>query len=364
MMSLVLSHNEYRNLVNQPDSSGLNPLLYAVRYENLEILECLLNVNDLNLDYQDKVFYFTFWIIKFKKNKLFFYFLKDKNTALHYSVIQRKLKLIDLLIEKGADIDVQNADGKTSLMLAAQNGDEELIDYLLDYGADKNLKDKLGNTALNIAEASGSQKCVHLFKEHRPVKPNAAHMARAKRGTLEKGESNDGAPSASDSNKKFENLFAGSKQTNQDPSARYRMSGIDVESDTSKILSEEKRANKSEKSDSWGNSDEDEDSDQSEEEGNQNVSNLKQIIHEGDKRLESFFGKVDLTNSKEIGIFIWLNKNSRVFLYSKKDIFYLKDSNIEINFNDGKFVHNSFFFFLNYVNIKKIICLKIFEKYR
>jgi ankyrin repeat protein len=54
------------------------------------------------------------------------------------------LEAIDLLIDHGADIDVQNADGRTALMLAAQVGDEELIDYLLDYGADKLIKDNTG----------------------------------------------------------------------------------------------------------------------------------------------------------------------------------------------------------------------------
>ena len=57
------------------------------------------------------------------------------------------MEAIDLLIDHGADIDVQNADGRTALMLAAQVGDEELIDYLLDYGADKLIKDNTGMIA-------------------------------------------------------------------------------------------------------------------------------------------------------------------------------------------------------------------------
>ncbi len=57
--------------------------------------------------------------------------LKDRNTALHYSVIQKKIEAIELLIEHGADIDAQNADGRTPLMLASHSGDEELVDFLL-----------------------------------------------------------------------------------------------------------------------------------------------------------------------------------------------------------------------------------------
>ena len=59
-------------------------------------------------------------------------------------MIQKKFEAIDLLIEHGADIDAQNADGRTPLMLASVKGDTELVDYLLDYGAERNIKDKTG----------------------------------------------------------------------------------------------------------------------------------------------------------------------------------------------------------------------------
>ena len=59
-------------------------------------------------------------------------------------MIQKKFEAIDLLIEHGADIDAQNADGRTPLMLASVKGDTELVDYLLDCGAERNIKDKTG----------------------------------------------------------------------------------------------------------------------------------------------------------------------------------------------------------------------------
>lgn len=161
MIMLLLAHLDNKNLANIPDKNGLNPLIYAIKSENLPIIELLVNEKYVNLDHQDK----------------------DKNTSLHYSVIQRKYELIDLLVDNGADIDVQNADGRTPLMLAAQAGDDKFTDYLLDYGADKNLRDKAGNTALQLAEASGNRKCVDLIKEQRPVKANVAKEMRAKHET-------------------------------------------------------------------------------------------------------------------------------------------------------------------------------------
>jgi ankyrin repeat protein len=64
-------------------------------------------------------------------------------------VIQRKFELVDLLVENGADIDVQNADGRSPLMLAAVAGDDKFTDYLLDYGANKNLRDIEGTIFIN-----------------------------------------------------------------------------------------------------------------------------------------------------------------------------------------------------------------------
>lgn len=158
LIQILLLHLDNKNLVNIQDKNGLNPLIYAVKSENMAIVELLVKEKYVNLDHQDK----------------------DKNTSLHYSVIQRKYELIDILVDNGADIDVQNADGQTALMVAAKAGDDKLVDYLLDYGANKKLRDRTGYTALQLAEASGNRRCVDLIREQRPVKANMAKEIRAK----------------------------------------------------------------------------------------------------------------------------------------------------------------------------------------
>jgi uncharacterized protein len=60
--------------------------------------------------------------------------------------------IVELLLEAGCDINVQSDDrGFSSLMDAAQNGDQTLLRYLLDKGADPNLVSKDGQSALVIA---------------------------------------------------------------------------------------------------------------------------------------------------------------------------------------------------------------------
>ncbi len=60
--------------------------------------------------------------------------------------------IVELLLEGGCDINVQSDDrGFSSLMDAAQNGDQTLLRYLLDKDADPNLVSKDGQSALVIA---------------------------------------------------------------------------------------------------------------------------------------------------------------------------------------------------------------------
>ena len=125
-------------------------------------------------------------------------------------------------------------------------------------------------TAINLAEMSRNKNCVNLFKENRPIKPNSSHLSRVKRSLSQNERSTADlatALSSTDGNKKFENIFAGKgardSAVSKDASAKYRAQ--DAESDTSKIISEEKSGkmvlshNKSDKN-TWDDSDNDTDS--------------------------------------------------------------------------------------------------------
>lgn len=291
MLDLLLKSVTLKGLIDKPDKQGLNPLIYAVRDNKIEILDELLKFKSLDIDFQDK----------------------DKNSAIHYAVIQRNSHLIDVLVENGIDIDKQNADGRTALMLAALNGSEQIVDQLLDYGPSKNLTDNQGDTAEKLALENGHSSCASLIGENRPVKHNATQMYKQKRNNTEDSLAN----SLAEANKKFTNLFA-AKNANEmdtnknDASSKYKIAkDQDAESNTSRILTYEK-------ADTWDNSNDDEDSDD-QYENEDGLSNLRNIIKESDNKFDSIFGKADLTNSKEL------------------------DSNIEINFNEGILI-----FFFNF----------------
>lgn len=86
-----------------------------------------------------------------------YYDTKDKNgsTALHRAISNPILadeQVLKLLINLEADLNVQDNDGLTPLMLAAKLGLESPVYALVNAGADTSLKDKKGRTAYDLGE--------------------------------------------------------------------------------------------------------------------------------------------------------------------------------------------------------------------
>jgi ankyrin repeat protein len=74
--------------------------------------------------------------------------IKDNygNTSLGFACAQGNQNVVELLIDKGADI--KEEEPTFLLHRACQSGNKELVQYLLDKGLDVNVKDKNGRTAL------------------------------------------------------------------------------------------------------------------------------------------------------------------------------------------------------------------------
>jgi ankyrin repeat protein len=62
---------------------------------------------------------------------------------------------IELLIARGAPLDLADNRGRTPLMIAAERGHVAVVDLLLRRGANRTLKDKDGKTALELATDAG-----------------------------------------------------------------------------------------------------------------------------------------------------------------------------------------------------------------
>lgn len=98
-------------------------------------------------------------------------------TPLHLAVYLKQYKIVELLLEGGADIERPlGPDGSTPLMRAAYWGDADMVRLLLNKGANAQAEtggewcwediDK-GKTALDFAREGGHAACVELLMSHR-----------------------------------------------------------------------------------------------------------------------------------------------------------------------------------------------------
>lgn len=81
-------------------------------------------------------------------------------TALHFAAINGHAAVLNFLLGKGVNPDLQSNDGSTPLHLAAKKGQVECVRYLVRFKADPFVKDKNGKTAKDLASLKLIQCCL------------------------------------------------------------------------------------------------------------------------------------------------------------------------------------------------------------
>lgn len=71
-----------------------------------------------------------------------------------------------LLLDNGADANIQGEDGETALYAAAIQGHKNVVQILLDRGANVNAKGGEFNSALQAASATGNEDVVQLLLDY------------------------------------------------------------------------------------------------------------------------------------------------------------------------------------------------------
>jgi len=77
-------------------------------------------------------------------------------TLLMVAVEEANLPAIELLVARGASLDLRDEQGVTALALAAEMGFQEAVEMLLAAGANPNLHDLSGMTPLDVADEHGA----------------------------------------------------------------------------------------------------------------------------------------------------------------------------------------------------------------
>jgi ankyrin repeat protein len=126
---------------------GRNPLHGAAYSGNFEVVRILIEYDHADINARDEI----------RSTPLLWasdgHFFKDGSVP-------------RLLLEHGADINVQNRFGWTPLHFASINGALEVVRVLLEYGADVEAKGNNGKTALQEAAQRGHDEVVELLREH------------------------------------------------------------------------------------------------------------------------------------------------------------------------------------------------------
>uniref|UniRef100_UPI004047B8CD ankyrin repeat domain-containing protein n=1 Tax=Aliarcobacter sp. TaxID=2321116 RepID=UPI004047B8CD len=154
--------------VNYIDSNGRSPLIQACckfdgdRYKLVK----LLIEHGANLNYQDKNGNTALMMIHNSGCDLI---IIDKifNNDATYEVLSTE-KIMNFLLENGADINIRNKMGMTPLMQHAINGNDRLVKILLERGADINAKSEM--TAFDLAKNEEIKNLIKSTKNNNPQK--------------------------------------------------------------------------------------------------------------------------------------------------------------------------------------------------
>lgn len=86
----------------------------------------------------------------------------DGRTSLHFAVREGHDQIVDLLITRGANVDVPDKYGQTPLHWAAKEGHDKTVRLLLDAGAAVKQQDNAGRTALHCAAWNAQDHIVEM----------------------------------------------------------------------------------------------------------------------------------------------------------------------------------------------------------
>lgn len=86
-------------------------------------------------------------------------------SPIHYAASGPNTRLVQWLLERGAQIDAESPNGTTPLMLAAQHAPEATVELLLKRGADPRKRNRRGLQASDFAEMGGRDFLVERFQK-------------------------------------------------------------------------------------------------------------------------------------------------------------------------------------------------------
>jgi ankyrin repeat protein len=137
-------------VVNARTKSGLTALSIAV-IRGYDEIALLLIEKGASLDARDKS--------GDRENRT------PGNSPVHYAAIYGRTRVLKAMLDRGVSPNLRDRNGRTLLMMAAENGHRETVKLLLERGADPKTRSALGDTALDAARRSGDAEILRMIQE-------------------------------------------------------------------------------------------------------------------------------------------------------------------------------------------------------
>lgn len=96
--------------------------------------------------------------------------------AITWAAYAGKTEIVDLLLERGADINAGGTNDKPALTWAADMGRRDVAKLLLDKGADIGVKDQSGETPLDYAKRRSNKDIAQLFDNYLEERAEKARL--------------------------------------------------------------------------------------------------------------------------------------------------------------------------------------------
>jgi ankyrin repeat protein len=156
---------------NSVSESGQVGLYLALRDDSPKVTAVLLAAPDLKVDVANAIGETPLMMAALRGNyevslKLIERGAKVRRsgwTPLHYAASGPEVRVVELMLKHGADVNARAPNLNTPLMLAARYGDEESVKLLLSRGADKSLLNEQGQSAKDYALISGREFIVQML---------------------------------------------------------------------------------------------------------------------------------------------------------------------------------------------------------
>jgi len=84
----------------------------------------------------------------------------------------RRVEVVQLLLERGTDVNAQTKHGGTSLSVASLYGHLDVVRVLLEHGADVHIRDRNNLTPFQVATCKGHTEVAKLLLEYEVEKPD------------------------------------------------------------------------------------------------------------------------------------------------------------------------------------------------